>query len=66
MRIGRDRLLEIDRYASEAGARGADYISMRRLAELVGANRLDIYADLGQLLRRERPEAYAPSLYRVH
>ena len=66
VRISRDRLLEIDRYASEAGARGADYISMRRLAELVGANRLDSYADLGQLLRQERPDAYAPSLYRVH
>ena len=65
VRIGRDRLHEIDRYVSEAETRGADYISMRRLAELVGANRLDSYADLGQLLRRERPDAYAPSLYRV-
>ena len=65
VRISRDRLLEIDRYASEAEARGADYISMRRLAELVSANRLDSYAELGQLLRQERPDAYAPSLYRV-
>ena len=66
VRIGCDHLPQIDRYASEAEARGADYISMRRLAELVGANRLDSYADLGQLLRQERPDAYAPSLYRVH
>ena len=66
VRIGCDHLPEIDRHASEAAARGADYISMRRLSELIGANRLDSYAELGQMLQHERPDRYATALYRVN
>ena len=36
---------------------GADYISMRRLSELIGATTLDAYADLGNLIATERPDA---------
>ena len=55
----------IDQHAEDAAARGADYISMRRLSEVIGATTLDAYADLGQLIATERPGRYAPSIYRT-
>ena len=50
-----DDLQGIDQHAQEAAARGADYISMRRLSELIGATTLDAYADLGNRIATDRP-----------
>ena len=60
-----DDLHTIDQHAQHAAERGADYISMRRLSELIGATTLDAYADLGTLIATERPTRYAPSIYRI-
>ena len=60
-----DDLHAIDQHAQDAAARGADYISMRRLSELIGAITLDAYADLGSLIATDRPARYAPSIYRT-
>jgi len=58
-------LAEIDRYASEARKRGADFISIRRLSELLGATSLDMFAALSALLKAHRPGAYEFSIYRT-
>lgn len=55
----------IDQHAREAAERGADFISMRRLAELIGATTLDAYADLNRLLANDRPARYGLSIYRT-
>jgi hypothetical protein len=60
-----DDLHTIDLHAQDAAGRGADYISMRRLSELIGATTLHAYADLGSLIATERPARYAPSIYRI-
>jgi hypothetical protein len=60
-----DDLRAIDQHAQDAAGRGADYISMRRLSELIGATTLQAYADLGNLIATERPARYAPSIYRT-
>ena len=60
-----DDLAAIDQHAQDAAKRGADYISMRRLSELIGATTLDAYADLGNLIATRRPARYAPSIYRT-
>ena len=57
---------QVDHQADLAADQGADYISMRRLSELVGATTLDGFATLGQLLTRHRADRYAPSIYRVN
>jgi hypothetical protein len=58
-----DDLATIDQHAHDAAERGADYVSVRRLAELIGAITLDAYAELGNLIASERPGRYAPSIY---
>ena len=58
-------LAEIDRRAADARHRGADYISTRRLSELLGATSTDTFAALTALLAEHRPHAYEPSLYRT-
>ncbi|HEV2374436.1 MAG TPA: DUF1152 domain-containing protein [Streptosporangiaceae bacterium] len=55
----------IDTKAREAASRGARYISMRRLAELLQATTLDAFHDLSDLLAAERPDQYTPSIYRT-
>jgi hypothetical protein len=55
----------VDRIATEARSRGADYATMRRLAELLGVRTPALYAELTTLLSRERPDQYATSLYRT-
>ena len=42
--VTRRRPPPIDQHAHDAAERGADYISMRRLSELIGATTLDAYA----------------------
>jgi len=58
-------LAEVDRQAYDAGQRGADYISVRRLSELLGATTLDAFATFSALLAAERPGRYEPSLYKT-
>jgi hypothetical protein len=60
-----DDLETIDRYAAEASARGADFISIRRLSELLGATSMPAFAALSALLRVERPSRCEPSIYRT-
>jgi hypothetical protein len=57
---------QVDHHAGQASDQGADYISMRRLSELVGATTLEGFAALGQLLAHYRADRYAPSIYRVN
>ncbi|MGH3906696.1 MAG: DUF1152 domain-containing protein [Pseudonocardiaceae bacterium] len=61
-----DDLPEIDRQAHHAHERGADFISVRRLSELLGASTLDTFEALSALLAAQRPNRYEPSLYRTH
>jgi hypothetical protein len=49
-----------------ADKHGADFISVRRLSELIGASTLDAFAALSALLTAKRPDRYEPSLYRTH
>ena len=60
-----DDLQRIDQYSEEAAARGAAYISLRRLSELVGATTLETFVSVGRLLARERPTRYLPPVYSV-
>ncbi|MGI8815830.1 MAG: DUF1152 domain-containing protein [Pseudonocardia sp.] len=55
----------IDRAAAAAHERGAAYVSIRRLAELVHATTLPTYAALSDLLAHRRPDRYRHSLYRT-
>jgi hypothetical protein len=58
-------LATIDEHAGQAARLGVDYISSRRLAELVGATTLDAYAALNELIAQHRPAQHATSLYAV-
>jgi hypothetical protein len=60
-----DDLPAIARHAHEAATRGADYISIRRLAELIGLTTLDAFVALIDLITQHRPRHHAPSLYAV-
>lgn len=62
---GKEALREVDRHAGAARERGADFISTRRLSELVGARTLQAFEDLTTTLARHRPDRYRRSLYRV-
>jgi hypothetical protein len=55
----------IDAHARDARERGAQFISTRRLAELLHATTLDAFAGLCDLLAEARPGHYEPSLYRT-
>jgi hypothetical protein len=55
----------IDALVQQVRQRGADYVSMRRLAELFGATNLDAFAALSALLVTARPDRYEASLYRA-
>ncbi|MFC5994306.1 DUF1152 domain-containing protein [Pseudonocardia hispaniensis] len=58
-------LAQVDRHAAEARQRDADYISVRRLSELLGATSLDAFAALSAMLAARRPHAYESSVYRT-
>ena len=58
-------LPQIDKRAAEARERGADYISIRRLSELLGATTLETFAALTELLANHRPDRYEHTLYRT-
>ncbi len=60
-----DDLPAIDALAAAARQRGADFISVRRLSELLGSTTLEAFAALCELLATQRPDAYEPSLYRT-
>lgn len=55
----------VDRLADDAREHGADFISIRRLSELLGATTLPAFDALTDLLSTERAERYEPSLYRT-
>lgn len=55
----------VDRFAVAARAHGADFISVRRLSELLGATTLPAFDALTDLLSIDRAERYEPSLYRT-
>jgi hypothetical protein len=61
----RSDLETIDRFADEANARGADFISVRRLSELLGARSMPAFSALSALLRTERPSRCELSIYRT-
>lgn len=61
-----DDLPKVDRQAQRAHDHGADFISVRRLAELLGATTLDAFVALSGLLAARRPDRYEPSIYRTH
>lgn len=54
----------VDRIGDEARAHGADFVSVRRMSEQLGATTLPAFDALTDLLAAERPERYEPSLYR--
>ncbi|HWM56431.1 MAG TPA: DUF1152 domain-containing protein [Pseudonocardia sp.] len=58
-------LPSVDSHAAAANERGAHYISLRRLAELLGASTPESYGAMIAMLTRERPAHCSPSLYRV-
>lgn len=53
-----DDLASVDGIAAEARTRGAAFISIRRLAEILGATTPETYAALTVLLAGERPNNY--------
>jgi len=57
----------IDRLAAQAAARGANYVTIRRLAELLGVTTADGLAAFRALLAQARAGRYQPPLplYRV-
>ncbi|MGH8571965.1 MAG: DUF1152 domain-containing protein [Gammaproteobacteria bacterium] len=55
----------IDRYAADAAGRCANYVTVRRMAELLGVTSRDGFAKFRELLVDARPEQYKPPLYHV-
>lgn len=55
----------VDGYADGARAHGAEFISVRRLSELLGATTLAAFDALTDLLSADRSVRYEPSLYRT-
>ncbi len=55
----------IDRYAADAAGRSANYVTVRRMAELLGVTSRDGFAKFRELLVDMRPEQYKPPLYYV-
>lgn len=60
-----ETLSEVDDLAQAARYRGADYVSTRRLAELLGCSSLDSFAALGRLLAHHRAKRHLPAAYCV-
>ncbi|MGH9212482.1 MAG: DUF1152 domain-containing protein [Acidimicrobiales bacterium] len=60
-----DDLATVDGYAAEAAARGADYVTVRRLAELIGLTTSEGLSSFQALLADQRPSSYEPPLYRT-
>ncbi|MGH3777424.1 MAG: DUF1152 domain-containing protein [Pseudonocardiaceae bacterium] len=58
-------LVTIDRHAADAQARGADYVTVRRLAELVGVTSEKEFTAFRTLLADRRADRYQPPLYHV-
>lgn len=56
---------EVDRHAKSAADRGVDYLSVRRIAELIGATDRPTMQELRRLLGSERGAQYSPPLFRT-
>lgn len=61
----KDDLECIDAHAADAAGRCADFISIRRLAELIGVRSWADLSTFRQLLSAERARRYRPPIYRV-
>lgn len=59
-----DSLPQLDRYAAKVAAQGIDYVTVRRVAELIGATDPAATAQLRRLLAEYRADRYDPPLYR--
>jgi hypothetical protein len=58
-----DDLRQVYQHADQAAEQGADYIRMRRLAELIGATTFEGFAALDELLAQHRSDRYGRSIY---
>lgn len=58
-------LLQVDSFADEAAARRADFISIRRLAELMGVRAQPHLTSFRALLAENRPTRYNPPIYKT-
>lgn len=57
-------LRRVDAYAAEAASRGADFVSVRRLAELIGIRSVGDLTQFRELLAGDRATHYCPPIYR--
>lgn len=55
----------IDQYAQQAASRHADYVTVRRIAEVAGVTSPEAMTELRSWLRRYRRSQYLPPLYRT-
>jgi hypothetical protein len=60
-----ETLAEVDRHAKAAYQRGATYLSLRRLSELVGVTTPGGFTELTRLLATHRPQHHQPTIYRT-
>jgi hypothetical protein len=58
-------LPRVDIFAAEARLRGADFVSVRRLAELIGVKSSPHLAAFRGLLAAQRTDRYRPPIYRT-
>jgi hypothetical protein len=58
-------LPRVDSYAAEARVRGADFVSVRRLAELIGVRSSPHLGTFRALLAAEKTDRYLPPVYRA-
>jgi hypothetical protein len=56
----------IDKVAHAISLRGASFVTIRRLAEIIGARNMQHISDLRRVIQLERNDRYSPPLYRVH
>lgn len=61
----RTSLEQLDRYVTDAADEAPDYLTVRRVAELLGATTPVATAELRRLLTEHRPDRYDPPLYRT-
>lgn len=55
----------IEKYAAEAASRRVDYLTVRRIAEMLNASDQTAMAELRRLLSREYADRYDPPVFRT-
>lgn len=58
-------LARIDNLLTEAATRGASFVSIRRISELIGVTSWQHLCQLRRLLAKSRPNAYCPPILKV-